>query len=183
MVQPYTSAILRALLTKLRVGTSASGPVVTSNIKLSRPGPIENNVASFSTLTEEGLHIAVLDTLGELTEVSGEELQCEVPSMLPLVIDALADATSSQTKRLVAIRTLGKIVESTCAVVNPYMDYPQLLGMLLHMLGDGSAAARREIVRTLGILGALDPHEHKLNLAELQGEGKLERGCSSPISW
>lgn len=27
----------------------------------------------------------------------------------------------------------------------------------------------------LGIIGALDPHTHKVNLAELQGEGKLER--------
>lgn len=27
----------------------------------------------------------------------------------------------------------------------------------------------------LGIIGALDPHTHKLNLAQLQGEGRLER--------
>lgn len=29
--------------------------------------------------------------------------------------------------------------------------------------------------QVLGIMGALDPHIHKLNLAELQGEGKLEQ--------
>ena len=27
----------------------------------------------------------------------------------------------------------------------------------------------------LGIIGALDPHTHKTNQADLQGEGKLER--------
>ena len=56
--------------------------------------------------SEDGLHIAVLDTLGELSAVSGEELNSKVPDILPLIIDALADAGSSQTKRLVATRTL-----------------------------------------------------------------------------
>lgn len=30
-------------------------------------------------------------------------------------------------------------------------------------------------VQVLGIIGALDPHTHKVNQANLQGEGKLER--------
>ena len=30
-------------------------------------------------------------------------------------------------------------------------------------------------VQVLGIIGALDPHTHKTNQADLQGEGKLER--------
>ena len=30
-------------------------------------------------------------------------------------------------------------------------------------------------LQTLGIIGALDPHSHKVNQADLQGEGKLER--------
>ena len=30
-------------------------------------------------------------------------------------------------------------------------------------------------MQVLGIIGALDPHTHKVNLAELQGEGRLER--------
>jgi len=118
--------------------------------------------------------LAVLDTLGELAAVAGESLRSEVPEMLPLVIEALGD-TSSVAKRLVAARTLGRVVESTGWVVLPYMEYPQLLGMLLRMLGEGNGEARREVSRVLGIVGALDPHIHKLNLAELQGEGKLER--------
>lgn len=179
LVQPYTLVILRALLTKLSAVSSSAqvmigktGAVVSvGRNNVQKPmGSIETNNAS-----EDGLHIAVLDTLGELSAVSGDELISEVPSMLPLVIDALADAGSSQSKRLVATRTLGRIVESTGSVVSPYLDYPQLLGMLLKMLGESNAAGRREVVRTLGILGALDPHAHKLNLAELHGEGRLER--------
>ena len=30
-------------------------------------------------------------------------------------------------------------------------------------------------LQVLGIIGALDPHTHKTNQADLQGEGKLER--------
>lgn len=130
--------------------------------------------AAAAQSSAEGLHIAVLDTVGELATVAGEALKSEVQDMLPLIIEALGDS-SSAAKRLVAARTLGRVVESTGFVVAPYMDYPPLLGILLRMLGEGGAATRREVGQVLGIIGALDPHTHKLNLAELQGEGKLER--------
>lgn len=68
-----------------------------------------------------------------------------------------------------------QVVGSTGYVVAPYLEYPQLLGVLLRMLSEGAPAARREVMRVLGTIGALDPHTHKLNLAQLQGEGRLER--------
>jgi FKBP12-rapamycin complex-associated protein len=43
------------------------------------------------------------------------------------------------------------------------------------MLSEGAPGVRREVMKVLGIIGALDPHTHKVNLAELQGEGRLER--------
>lgn len=123
--------------------------------------------------------------------------------------------------------------------MTPYLEYPQLLSVLLRMLneGEGSVHIRREVLKVrhpvvanvirkffvrptrlqdsrvwpkmgcmalaglseagsvtvminkwhlckpnchcgkqvLGIIGALDPHTHKTNQADLQGEGKLER--------
>lgn len=178
LVQPYTLVILRALLNILsdvskrrKQGTGGSVlPSGTLADSMAKVGSMDGGDSS-----EDGLHIAVLDTLGELSAVSGIELNSKVPEMLPLVIGALADSGSSSTKKLVATRTLGRIVESTGSVVTPYLDYPQLLVILLAMLGNATSAERREIVRTLGILGALDPHIHKLNLAEIHGEGRLER--------
>jgi FKBP12-rapamycin complex-associated protein len=175
LVLPYTSAILRALLAKLRATSSPAAAVAAAagaapgSALLAPAGP-----SSKAASTEDSFELAVLGTLGELAAVAGPQVQPAVPEMLPLIIDALGDA-SSPAKRLVAVRTLGRVVESTGAVVEPYLEYPQLLGMLLRMLGDGGAAARREVSRVLGIVGALDPHTHKVNLAELQGEGKLER--------
>ena len=177
--------------------------------------------------------MAVLMTMGELATVAGTQLRADVPEILPLVIDAIQDG-GSQTKRLVAVSTLGQVgaatclpvclpclpaclhlhlrllasmpwfcgllscalsallahpttplpacaliglqvVESTGFVVMPYLEYPQLLGVLLRMLSEGAVTVRREVMKVLGIIGALDPHTHKLNLAQLQGEGRLER--------
>lgn len=67
-----------------------------------------------------------------------------------------------------------QVVESTGIVVTPYMEYPQLMGLLLRLLSEGDLRARREVVKMLGIVGALDPHTHKCNQATMQGEGRLE---------
>ena len=56
--------------------------------------------------------------------------------------------------------------ESTGVVVSPYKDYPQLLAVLLRMLGEGGdPSVKRDLLRLLGILGALDPHRHKVGPA------------------
>lgn len=61
-----------------------------------------------------------------------------------------------------------QIVESTGSVMTPYMDFPELLAVLLKMLHEGTAATRREVMKVLGIIGALDPHTHKMNQASLK---------------
>lgn len=40
-----------------------------------------------------------------------------------------------------------QVIESTGVVVTPYMEYPQLLGMLLQMLSEGSPQARLEVLK------------------------------------
>ena len=50
--------------------------------------------------------------MGELARVAGRQLQVSVPEILPLIIDAVQDG-SSPGKRLIAVSTLGQVVEST----------------------------------------------------------------------
>ena len=58
---------------------------------------------------------------------------------------------------------MGDLIESTGYVVQPYTDYPQLLGVLLRLLNESSFATRHKLIKLLGILGSFDPHEYKVS--------------------
>ncbi|KAK4731492.1 hypothetical protein R3W88_024480 [Solanum pinnatisectum] len=92
-----------------------------------------------------------------------------ISELVPLVVEALLDG-AAVTKYEVAVSTLGQVVQSTGYVITPYNEYPQLLGFLLKLLnGELAWSTRREILKVLGIMGALDPHVHKRNQQSLPG--------------
>ncbi|XP_032242839.2 serine/threonine-protein kinase mTOR [Nematostella vectensis] len=116
--------------------------------------------------------ISVLAAIGEHAQVSGTKMCKWMNELFPIIIDMLQDA-SSMAKRKIALWTLGQLVESTGYVVEPYRKYPNLLEVLLNFLKTEQAPGiRREAIRVLGLLGALDPYKHKLN----QIEGVLDDG-------
>ncbi|KAK9806315.1 hypothetical protein WJX72_010074 [[Myrmecia] bisecta] len=164
LVMPYVSPILKALVAKLRTSSTV---LVTHPAGASGKGAVQGG-------GESGVVASVLATTGELARVAGPGLRPHIGDILPLIIDSIQD-TSGGIKRIVAVATLGQVVESTGIVVTPYMEYPQLLGVLLRMLNEGTSNVQYEVLKVLGIIGALDPHTHKMNQASLQGEGKLER--------
>jgi hypothetical protein len=65
---------------------------------------------------EEGFEVAVLMTMGELASVAGQALHGDVLEILPLVIDAIQDG-GSQTKRLVAVSTLGQVGAAVAGIL------------------------------------------------------------------
>lgn len=72
----------------------------------------------------------------------------------------------------------GKLVESTGCAIDPYNKFPMLLEILTGFLKhEQSHSLRRETMRVLGLLGALDPYVHKINM------GVIETGsdASSPV--
>ncbi|DBA66640.1 TPA: hypothetical protein ACH3X2_002209 [Trebouxia sp. C0005] len=167
LVMPYVGPILKALVSKLR---STSLPLIippSLQVTHMQKGPVQGG-------GETGVMASVLATTGELARVAGSNLRPHIGDILPLIIEAIGHP-SGANKSVVAVVTLGQVIESTGVVVTPYMEYPQLLGMLLQMLSEGTPQARVEVLKVLGIVGALDPHTHKVNQANIQGEGKLER--------
>jgi len=58
-------------------------------------------------------------------------------------------------------------------VIRPFNDHPQLLSLMLRILAEEGGPVRAEVLRTLGILGALDPHSHRDNEERLHGQGLL----------
>ncbi|KAH0634824.1 hypothetical protein KY284_037610 [Solanum tuberosum] len=110
-----------------------------------------------------------------------------ISQLMPLIVEALLDGAAI-TKYEVVVSTLGQVIQSTgfklfkilfdkflvCNVhgyvITPYNEYPQLLGFLLKLLnGELAWSTRREVLKVLGIMGALDPHVHKHNQQSLPG--------------
>ena len=105
---------------------------------------------------------SVLAALGELARVGGEDLTPYLEKLMPLIIDALQDQ-SSIVKRDAALKTLGQLTSNTGFVIEPYQKYPTLLSILINILKtEQSSSIRRETVKLVGILGALDPYRHKV---------------------
>uniref|UniRef100_A0A672YHX5 Serine/threonine-protein kinase TOR n=1 Tax=Sphaeramia orbicularis TaxID=375764 RepID=A0A672YHX5_9TELE len=135
LIRPYMEPILKALI-----------------LKLKDPDP------------NPGVVISVLATIGELAQVSGLEMRKWMDELFPIIMDMLQDS-SSLAKRQVALWTLGQQVASTGYVVEPYRKYPSLLEVLLNFLKtEQNQGIRREAIRVLGLLGALDPYKHKVNI-------------------
>jgi FKBP12-rapamycin complex-associated protein len=106
---------------------------------------------------------SVLACLGELARVGGEDLTPHLPDMIKLVIEMLQDQTSL-VRRDAALRTLGQLCSSTSYVITPLIEYPQLLPILVKILkADQTTSIRRETIKVMGILGALDPYRHKVH--------------------
>jgi len=104
----------------------------------------------------------LLVALGRLAKIAGQDLLYVKEDLLPIIIENLQDQTSS-TKREAALRSLGQVVSSTGCVIEPYIAYPDLLEILSGMLKTETLPPlRKNTIKVIGILGALDPYRHKM---------------------
>jgi hypothetical protein len=121
---------------------------------------------------------AALEALGELAKAAGASLQPWVKELMPTILKTLQDQ-SSASKQRTSLRTLSLIAGSTGYVIQPYIDYPNLLAQAADILpGTKRApwALRREVIRTLGVLGALDPDRYHI-VAPQTGKGGAVGGA------
>ncbi|KAL1876357.1 hypothetical protein VTK73DRAFT_9536 [Phialemonium thermophilum] len=104
----------------------------------------------------------VLRAIGELCAVGGEDMLPYKDQLMPIIIDALQDQSSS-TKREAALHTLGQLASNAGYVIEPYLEYPQLLELLQGIIRGESqhAPLRQETIKLMGILGALDPYKYQ----------------------
>lgn len=135
LVKPYTETILNVLVPKLKESDS-------------NPGVI----------------ISVLKAVGDLADVHCDNtgLKKCLPELLSILLDLLSDASATD-KRSVGLWTFGQLISATGYVVTPYTEYPSLMDVLLNFLKtEQQPKDRRETIRVLGLLGALDPYKHKM---------------------
>ena len=108
-----------------------------------------------------GVASSILTALGELATVGGEDMVPYIPELMPLIIETLQDQ-SSPAKRDAALRTLGQLASNSGYVIEPYVQYPQLLTILVGIVKtEQNTTLRKETIKLMGILGALDPYKHQ----------------------
>ncbi|KAJ3445014.1 serine/threonine-protein kinase mtor [Anaeramoeba flamelloides] len=112
---------------------------------------------------------SILSSIGELFEIGGEKMRIYVKIILKLIIDTFIETTFPMKKQI-AIHTLGQVIKSTGYVIKPYYRIPNLLLILLNIFKNEKTnwLIRKEILIVIGIIGALDPYKHKLNLNYIQ---------------
>ncbi|KAK4703758.1 serine/threonine-protein kinase mTOR, partial [Phenoliferia sp. Uapishka_3] len=170
-VMPSLRKTLIQLLTELEYSTGARnkeeaatllGLLVGASQRLTKPyvTPMLNVLLPKSRDPSPAVAAAILTTLGELCRVGGEDILPELEPLMSLILDTLHDQASTP-KRDAALRTLGQLSSHAGYVIDPYLDHPSLLGLLIGLLKTEPAQhTRREVVRVMGILGALDPYRH-----------------------
>ncbi|XDG06455.1 hypothetical protein ABKA04_006070 [Annulohypoxylon sp. FPYF3050] len=105
----------------------------------------------------------ILKAIGELATVGGEDMLPYKDKLMPIIIKALKDHASS-SKREAALHTLGQLASNSGYVIDPYLEYPELLDLLQHIIRaePTRGALRQETIKLMGILGALDPYRHQV---------------------
>jgi FKBP12-rapamycin complex-associated protein len=144
MFCPFASSIISALIHKVPVNLS------------------EDYTKQAQTEKDPRVLLAVLSALSEIALVSPQQVGQYIDRLLPFLVHCLQYQTAP-FKRELALRVLGQLARHTGYVVEPYERCPELLDILLHIvMTEKAKGVRREVIKVLGILGAIDPYKHKL---------------------
>jgi FKBP12-rapamycin complex-associated protein len=102
-----------------------------------------------------------LRAIGNLATVGGEGMIKYIPDLMPIILDFMQDL-GSDSKRFAALKTLGQLATNAGYVIEPYRQYPELMNILMNIVkAEPEGELRRETVRLMGTLGALDPDEYQ----------------------
>jgi len=117
---------------------------------------------------------AALEALGELAQIDKENLNPWLHQLVPLILEIMRDQSSTNQQRI-CLKTLGRLAASTGYIIDPYLDYPQLLSQAASILPATKKAPwalRQEVIRVFGIIGALDPDQFN----QTDSSGRKGRG-------
>ncbi|KAL4787723.1 armadillo-type protein [Aspergillus varians] len=111
--------------------------------------------------TNPGAAAVILKAVGELANVGGGEMRRYLSQIMPIILDSLGDL-SSHTRREAALKTLGQLAGNSGYVIEPYLEYPHLLDVLINIIKtEPSGTLRKETIKLVGVLGALDPYKYQ----------------------
>lgn len=126
--------------------------------------PMVTTLLPKTTDINAAVSATTLKAIGELATIGGEDMRQYLPQVMPIILDALQDL-SSHSKREAALRTLGQLASNVGYVIEPYKEYPQLLAVLINIIKTEQAGSlRKETIKLIGTLGALDPYKYQVTL-------------------
>lgn len=110
---------------------------------------------------DEAVSATALAAIGDLANIGGERMKEYIPKLMPIVMQDLQDL-GSNPKRSAALRTLAQLGSNSGYVIDPYIEHPELLTILMNNVKvEPLGPLRGETTRLIGILGALDPYKHQ----------------------
>ena len=142
-------------------GAKLIGLVISNASKLVRPycSSLVDVLAPKAVDPDPTVATTTIVAIGQLATVGGTDLVKYIPRLMTSIMKALHDH-SSVAKRDAALRTLGEIASNCAYVIQPYSDYPELLDLLIGIVKtEPQGPLRKETIKLLGILGALDPYK------------------------
>ena len=133
-----------------------------------------------ATDPNSGVASTTITALGDLSLVGGAEMAEHIPELMPIILDALQDLGSTD-KRDAAMKTLGSLAVNSGYVIEPYKQYPELLGILLNIIKtEAHDRLRTDAIKLVGVLGALDPYQYQqLTESVAENQSKSE---APPVS-
>lgn len=170
-VFPSLRKVLIQLLTEIEYSNNSRNKeesaklisaLATSSSKLTKPY-FDAMVTSLLPKTHDAnseVASTTLRAIGSLSAVGGEDMVKFIPKLMDVVVRDLQDQTSL-SKRTAALNTLEQLASNSGYVIDPYIEHPELLNILVNMTkSEPAGELRAATIRLMGILGALDPYRH-----------------------
>lgn len=176
-VFPSLRKVLIQLLTEIEYSNSANNKresaqlishLVGASSKLIKPyvDPMITVLLPKAEDSNADVAATTLRAIGDLASVGGDDMVKYIPELMKIIIRSLQDLGSPK-KREAALCTLGQLASNSGYVIDPYTDHPELLTILVNIVkNEPPGDLRRETIRLMGILGALDPYKHQQVIEE-----------------
>jgi len=184
-VEPYVGMILEALIPHFDLHTKSNDNFQSARRNSSIETPVvglegASGDGTSNRLGEHVVPVSIISLMGELAAIAPSLVASYFKRIIPVLIHSMK-TTATLERKMVAVAVLGKIAQCTGQVVLPYTWYPQLFGVLLGLLSTHSAGdaqtdcLERETIRTLGILGAVDPLKSRIEPTKATAQDDAER--------
>jgi phosphatidylinositol kinase/protein kinase (PI-3 family) len=160
----------------------ALSQLIAGSRRLTQPYTLSifNSLIGLVSDSDTRVAAQVMEALGQLARVSN--MAAHIDTLLPTIIDTLQDQ-SSQSKRRAALETLGHLVQSTGYVITPVLKYPKLLDIMLNIIKTENTFndMKYQVIKVLGILGALDPDKQRQSALRMQKKRKALQNAAQNL--